>query len=398
MIKKLRDTDFLILAHACFKVSDLMARIFLTLFLYKILESNLYMLGIYYVIVYFTVTPTYAIIRKISDGKNMVNMYKLSLFMLFLYYSSVFGFIDYISNNIYLFAVFHGVSVGLYWYTYEVIVYKLSEEGSVAKFLAKQSFVMQLIKIFVPVTLGYVIYSESYRMAILIIAIMLFIAFLLVGMIKRKVIIKNDEKLIETFNKSLLDKRQFKVYLLNFIYGFTIGGIFVRLVGVFMYLKVNSEFVYGILESVGAILIAMVLLLFNARNNMNKLNKIIVYLMFFVLCIAIIGVNISSIFIWSLLFLILTVLIALMDLFIYTKSFEVPKSNNINALNYFVFNQGSMDIGRLIGYLAFAAINLYMTESEIIYLGVLCFMLMIYSVYIISVGFVEKRKDIASGF
>ncbi len=181
-----KDAVTALVIHCCFQFGASMSGLFLNLYLWRLTE-DLTINGLYNIIVFVLTPPAFAIGGWIAKRKDRMVTYRLGIFLIALFYFMVVIAQEQVAQYYIWFAIFNGISAGLYWTGYLVIQYDVSTEANRIRFLAINMVVFNTAGLAGPALAGFIIQRSEGLQGYIIIFTCAFIMFLIAAIVSFKI-------------------------------------------------------------------------------------------------------------------------------------------------------------------------------------------------------------------
>lgn len=373
-----------IICNCLLKIIELFVSTFLVAYLLTISNGNMFNIALYYIMYYIGLGIFYALFSCFLHKGNKIHFYRAGILLkcVFLILVSVLkeDIVDYIVPI----ALFYGLSSGLYWSSYNVMMNEAISSKSIQKFYGLYYIWGHIVNIIAPIVLGSIIDSGSFVQTAVyafIISVLLFLAtFLLVS--RKEEGEKLDFKgLIKNIKENKQGKAFFECYLTSFLNGLRISTS--TLITILIVLTFNSNVSLGSLSSIMAIVAILITFLFMKKYTSKKVK--VVFLCLFLCAIGVGGILLD----------ISKPTIVLFNV-LYTIAMIVP--DNIQsqkrmgliritgklkyALEHNVLAEGVLNIGRVISYVVLlvssfsSSLNVYkfLLAINLVCICLYCFM------------------------
>lgn len=342
-----------ILCNCLMKIIDLFVSTFLVAYLLTISNGNMYNVAMYYIMHYIGLGIFYSLFSYFLHKGNKVHFYRCGILIKCIFLILISLLQENIANYVIPLALFYGLSSGLYWSSYNVMMNEAISSKSIQKFYGIYNIWGYIISIVAPLVLGSIIDAGSFVKtavyAFIVCLLLFFATFLLVS---RKE--EGDKLDFKGFIKDIKDNKQGKTflecYLMTFVNGLRTSTS--TLITIMIVLTFNSNVSLGSLSSIMSIVAILITFVFMKKYDSKK-SKII----FLCLFLCLIGVG-------GIIFEINKPTIVAFNV-LYTIAMIVP--DNINsqkrmgiiritrklkyALEHNVLAEVSLNIGRVISYI-----------------------------------------------
>ena len=341
-----------ITCNCLMKIIELFVSTFLVAYLLTISNGNMFNVALYYIMQYIGLGFFYSVFSSFLHKGNKVYFYRASILLKCIFLILISLLKERVVDYVIPIALFYGLSSGVYWSSYNVMMNEAISSKSVQKFYGLYNIWAYVVNIVAPIALGSIIDAGSFVTtaiyAFVICLILFFATFLLVSR-KEEGDKLNFKGLIEDVKNSKQGKAFLECYLMTFVNGLRTSTA--TLITILIVLTFNSNMSLGSLSSIMSVVAILVTFLFMKKYNSKKVK--IVFLCAFLCFIGIVGV----------LFSISKPTIILFNV-LFTIAMIVP--DNINsqkrmgliritgklkyALEHNVLAEVSLNIGRVISY------------------------------------------------
>jgi YQGE family putative transporter len=181
-----KDAVTALIIHCCFQFGASMSGLFLNLYLWRLTE-DLRINGLYNIIVFVLTPPAFALGGWIAKRKDRMVTYRLGIFLIALFYFMVVIAQEQVAQYYIWFAIFNGISAGLYWTGYLVIQYDVSTESNRIRFLAINMVVFNAAGLAGPALAGFIIQRSEGLQGYIIIFTCAFVMFLIAAVVSFKI-------------------------------------------------------------------------------------------------------------------------------------------------------------------------------------------------------------------
>lgn len=380
-----------IVCNCLMKIIELFVSTFLVAYLLTISNGNMFNVAMYYVMQYIALGVFYSLFSCFLHKGNKVYFYRSSILLKCIFLICITLLKENISHYIIPIALFYGLSSGLYWSSYNVMMNEAISSKSIQKFYGIYNICGYIVSIVAPIALGSVIDAGSFVTtsiyAFVVCLLLFFTTFLLVSR-KEEGDNLNFKGLIEDVKKSKQLKAFLSCYLMMFMNGLRTGTG--TLITILIVLTFNSNMSLGSLSSIMSIIAIIITFLFMKKYDSKKVK--IIYLSI-LLCVMGVG---------GVIFKVIKPTIVAFNV-LYTIAMIVP--DNINsqrrmgmiritrklkyALEHNVLAEVFLNIGRIISYAVILIASF--SNSLSIYKILLVINLIFICAYCVIVYVVEKK-------
>lgn len=380
-----------IICNCLLKIIDLFVSTFLVAYLLTISDGNMFNVALYYIVNYTALGFFYSLFSTFLHKGNKVVFYRCGIIIKCIFLILIALLKENIANYIVPLGLFYGLSSGIYWSSYNVMMNEAISSKSIQKFYGLYNIWGYIISVVAPIALGSIIDSGSFvKTAVyaVIVCLLLFAStFLLVS---RK---EEGEKLdFKGLIKDIKSQNQGKVFLQCYLMTFFNGlrNSTATIITIMIVLTFNSNVSLGSLSSIMAIVAIFITFLFMKKYNASK-SKIIFSCMFLV-CLGVGGIFLD----------ISKPMIVLFNV-LYTISMIVPDNLNSQkrmgiirvtrklkyALEHNILAEAFLNIGRVISYIILLVVSF--SNSLNVYKVLLAINLVCICLYCLIVYKVEKK-------
>lgn len=301
------------------------------------------------------------VICKFINTKNIIKLYRLSLFANLITVSILLILRENIINYIYIFALLQSFAISLYYATYENITCNINKNNSYKKYFSIDSLLSNLMSILAPLCLGALIETFSYIVAFGVLFIITIACFIL-SLFLNNENIQCHKLEISKYFKSIKNKKIYqKTILQNFFDGFNTWGPVGVLTTIIIYSQISNETIVGGINSMSNIIGVLFSLLCIKVINKSNFGKLIVptTIIIFLLTIPI-SINFNIILVC--IYIILNQIgIVITDINGNSLTYELIKEiTEPKYQNDYLWNiQFIFDIGRIVGYSLVLLVSYY---------------------------------------
>lgn len=234
---------------------------FLVSYLYTISENYVLNIGLFYMFNYMSMGIFYFVISKFIDKTSRVGFYRVAIIIKFLFILMIIFIGKDVAQYVALAGILYGFSEACYWTSYNIMKNELVSKRIMKKYSAGQLILEKFGSVVIPIVLGKIIDSDSFKTSAYIVLAIVAVEIILSFFIKSKRP-ENSSFDLKDYNQKLnaLGEKKKLVtysYLISIFYGFT--TIVTPLNTILIMYTFNSNFSLGIITSVFAAC-AMVLL------------------------------------------------------------------------------------------------------------------------------------------
>lgn len=375
-----------ITCNCLMKIIELFVSTFLVAYLLTISNGNMFNVALYYIMQYIGLGFFYSVFSGFLHKGNKVYFYRASILLKCIFLILISLLKEKVVYYVIPIALFYGLSSGVYWSSYNVMMNEAISSKSVQKFYGLYNIWAYIVNIVAPIALGSIIDAGSFVTtaiyAFVICLILFFATFLLVSR-KEEGDKLNFKGLIQDIKTSKQGKAFLECYLMTFVNGLRTSTA--TLITILIVLTFKSNMSLGSLSSIMSIVAIFVTFIFMKKYDSKK-----VKIVFLCALLCLIGVG-------GVLFSISKPTIILFNV-LFTIAMIVP--DNINsqkrmgliritgklkyALEHNVLAEVSLNIGRVISYVVLLiasfsnSINVY---KVLLIINLVCICLYCFVIY-----------------
>lgn len=365
-IKRKSEANIIIAIDALKKIMIIFLGPFLTAYFIKTSSESMVDLSIYYIFSYLLLGIGSFIVASIIKNKFRIGMFRLGVIFNFIYIMVIVLLREKVVNNLWLISILYGISQSTYWFPYNLFVIDKVENSERTSYTVKKNLIVYSIGVLFPIILGTTITITNFELTAIIILIISLIQIILSFMLTPD---KNVSKLkkynmIETWNKIKKNKQVKKMFLVEFLVGFSISdGALGTLITILIFNAFKTDMNLGIITSISTILSMCAIKLYEKffKNKSDK--KILMFssiIPVISVLIVLFNTNNITIIIYSLCYEILVN--GILSLSRSIRLFNMSDSNIIkkeDQSEFFSIREGILNLGRMVSYsiLLFAGIN-----------------------------------------
>jgi MFS transporter, YQGE family, putative transporter len=168
--------------HSLFQFGASMAGLFLNLYLWRLTES-LYINGIYNLIVYLMTPVGFAIGGWIAKRKDRLVTYRLGIMMTAVFFLLVVFAQEAVVRHYLLFALLNGLSAGLYWIGYLVLMYDVTTDSNRERYLGLNMAYFSAAGLVGPALAGWIIGQSPGLQGYVITFMLSFVMFMIAAVL-----------------------------------------------------------------------------------------------------------------------------------------------------------------------------------------------------------------------
>lgn len=380
-------------------IVSLFGETFLVAYFLQISNENIVQVSVYYIIIYTILGLGNIFLGNVmkKNPHKRVMLYRFGIIIKSIYILLIVLFKKNISDYFIIVALFYGLAESLYWGTHDIMTIEIVDNDKRKTYMTSKRILSKLINIVVPIILGTSIEITSFtNMSVYIFVLTLIQILISLCIDVNKCGIKRtDERYslknyIKELSKSQKDKLS-KIYKLAILYGIMMDTIRV-LVIIITIMTFKTSFNLGILTTLFSICSMISLYLFNKLYKSNYAKPLLIFCVILII-IGVLGlisnINRATLIIYNFTYSI--------TIYILEVMFKIRSDNIANEyylkkwiVEYHTFIEGSMDIGRIIGFLLLLVVGLL---NNVIYFKILLLIVTIsIPIYANIMYEVEKEK------
>lgn len=265
-----------LIADLAGKVISVFKEVFLGIYFLKITQGNIADVSIYYITFFMSYIVFLMMVNKLRRI-NLISMFRIGIFLNLMQCIILLLAGYQISSYIIPFAIFASVGNAFYYYPQQILIKRVNKENDFQNYITKDQILKHIINIILPVALGYCISKESYKLAFLILIVLIFMSFIFSLFIK-ELDLKHEKIDIKRFitntkkngNKRLVMLLSFR----TFFRGLSSYGVLTTLISIMTFLVVSTELSLGSISSFITVLSIVVIYCVNRFIKRKNLYKI----------------------------------------------------------------------------------------------------------------------------
>lgn len=365
-VKRKSEANIIITIDALKKIMIIFLGPFLTAYFIKTSSESMVDLSIYYIFSYLLLGIGSFIVASIIKNKFRIGMFRLGVIFNFIYIMVIVLLREKVVNNLWLISILYGISQSTYWFPYNLFVIDKVENSERTSYTVKKNLIVYSIGVLFPIILGTTITITNFELTAIIILIISLIQIILSFMLTPDKHISKLKKynMIETWNRIKKNKQVKKMFLVEFLVGFSISdGALGTLITILIFNAFKTDMNLGIITSISTILSMCAIKLYEKffKNKSDK--KILMFssiIPVISVLIVLFNTNNITIIIYSLCYEILVN--GILSLSRSIRLFNMSDSNIIkkeDQSEFFSIREGILNLGRMVSYsiLLFAGIN-----------------------------------------
>ena len=365
-MKKKSEADIIIVIDALKKIMTIFLGPFLTAYFIKISSESMVDLSIYYIFSYLLLGISSFIVASIVKNKFRIGMFRIGVITNFFYIMSIVLLREKVVENLWLISILYGISQSVYWFPYNLFVIDKVDNSERTSYTVKKNLIVYSIGVLCPILLGTAITITNFELTATIILIISLVQIILSFMLTPDKHVSKLKKynIVETWNKIKKNKQVKKIFLVEFLIGFSISdGALGTLITILIFNAFKTDMNLGIITSISTILSMCAIKLYE-KIFKNKSDKKILLFSSIIPVISVLVVlfntNNITIIIYSLCYEIFVN--GKLSLNRSIRIFNIADSNIIekeDQSEFMSIREGILNFGRMVSYsiLLFAGIS-----------------------------------------
>ena len=268
-----------------FLISDLAGKVigafkdvFLGIYFLKITQGNITEVAIYYITFFMTYILSLLMVNRLQK-MNLVTMFRIGIFLNLMQCLILLVAGNEIANYIITFAIFASVGNAFYYYPQQILIKRVNKEENFRNYITKDQILKYTINIVLPILLGYCISKNSYKLAFIILTILISISFIFSLFIK-ELNLKHGKINLRRFfiniNKNGNKKLMTLLSIRTLLRGLSSFGVLSTLITIITFIVVSTELSLGSISSFITIISILEIYCINKFVNKNKLSKLFI--------------------------------------------------------------------------------------------------------------------------
>lgn len=267
-----KTVDALLVSHGLNNAISVFVTTFLISYIYSISDNYIVGIGLFYTCTYIVMAIFYYLISKVIDKTNRVTFYRIAIIIRAVFILAVVFAGKDLAKYVALAGVLYGFSEACYWTSYNIMKNELVSKSLMNRYATIQEANEKLINVVVPLILGRLIDSQSFKISAILVLCLAIIQIVASIFIKSHRPENSSFDYRDYVNKvnSLGEKKKLVTWcvLLGGIYGAV--SVISPLNTIFIMLTFNSNFSLGIITSVFAAISVVYLLFLNKFTKTGK--------------------------------------------------------------------------------------------------------------------------------
>ncbi|MBQ8451988.1 MAG: MFS transporter [Clostridia bacterium] len=158
----------LLATHGIYIVSDIFVSTFLISYIYSISSNYVFDIGLYYLFTYIACASLMIIFSIWVDRTNRVGFYRVATIARSLFIFLIIFWGNKLAQNVILAGLVHGISLALYWSSFNLLKTETIRKNTVGRFSSYQFIVSKVVTIVVPIVFGKIIDADSFKTSAII--------------------------------------------------------------------------------------------------------------------------------------------------------------------------------------------------------------------------------------
>lgn len=390
-IERESEANIIIAIDSFKKIMTIFLGPFLTAYFIKTSSESMIDLSIYYIFLYMLSGLGSFIVASIVKNKFRIGMFRIGVIFNFIYIISIVILREKVVDNLWLISILYGISQSAYWFPYNLFLIDKIENSERTSYTVKKNLIVYSIGVLFPILLGTTITITNFELTATIILVISLVQIILSFMLTPDNHVSKLKKynIVETLDKINKNKQVKKMFLVEFLVGFSISdGALGTLIIILIFNVFKTDMNLGIITSISTILSMCAIKLYE-KIFKNKSDKKILLFSSIIPVVSVLVVlcntNNITIIIYSMCYEIFVNGILSLNRSI--RLFNMADSNIIkkdDQSEFFSIREGILNFGRMVSYsiLLFAGIN-----GSTIALNIA---LIVFTLSIFAMGFVLK--------
>lgn len=390
-IERKSEANIIIAIDSLKKIMTIFLGPFLTAYFIKTSSESMIDLSIYYIFLYMLSGLGSFIVASIVKNKFRIGMFRIGVIFNFIYIILIVILREKVVDNLWLISILYGISQSTYWFPYNLFLIDKIENSERTSYTVKKNLFVYSIGVLFPILLGTAITITNFELTATIILVISLVQIILSFMLTPDKHVSKLKKynIVETWDKINKNKQVKKMFLVEFLVGFSIGdGALGTLIIILIFNAFKTDMNLGIITSISTILSMCAIKLYE-KIFKNKSDKKILLFSSIIPVVSVLVVlcntNNITIIIYSMCYEIFVNGILSLNRSI--RLFNMADSNIIkkeDQSEFFSIREGILNFGRMVSYsiLLFAGIS-----GSTIALNIA---LIVFTLSIFAMGFVLK--------
>jgi len=358
-----RDLRLMILLNALRKVSDLFLGTFLISFIMKLSGNEMVAVGLYMLFQYVAAIAGFFLFANQVKRHNKVTVLRLNLIPKIILLASIIALGENVVEYVVPLGILYGINMAMYHLPMNTMLGEKASSKQMSRYISLNSVINHLVKVVSPVLLGLFITTSSYiemSWALLVLVVVELVSTLFMSSSRHRS--KNPIDFIGFFNCMMRFPIIRAIFAMEILRGFTISGALGTIITMYTVYMFDTDLNLGILTTLFS-LCAIIVCWCMGRYVRQKM-----YASVLTICMFIIAGTMGGFLIWTtpLMFLLYRLMdstaIQSVDQICNVNAFNMSKSKCVTAnhkVEYFVFRDMALFIGRWIGYVGLIYIGVF---------------------------------------
>lgn len=249
-----KNLKLLLIIGGLYTLGIYLSNVFVNIYLWK-QSGEISVLAVYNLFIYVTQTLIFILIGRFVKRIDRVIILRLGILIISIFFITVFLLSTNAAKYHYFLGIIIGTGYGLFWLAYNILVFEITEPPTRDYFNSKFGALQSLSGMIGPMSAGAIISALEGQIGYLIIfftSFLLFIFAIIMSSFLDRRTAEGAYFIREVINERKNNKRWF--YLLNahFFQGIR-EGVFLFLVGIWVFMMTNSEWVIGVYNLIYAL-------------------------------------------------------------------------------------------------------------------------------------------------
>lgn len=274
-MKQSNTWNFLI-ADIAGKAIGVFKDIFLGIYFLKITQGNIVDVSLYYIVFFMTYLICLLGVNRLQK-MNLLVMFRIGIFLNLLQCVILLIVGSKISNYIIPFAIFSSIGNAFYYYPEQILIKRVNVETNFQNYITKDQILKYTINLILPILLGYCISKNSYRLAFIILIVIIAISFIFSLCIKGLSVNHgkiNLKKFFININQNQNQKLMAWLSVRTLFRGLSSFGVLSTLITIITFLIVSTELSLGGISSLITFISIFVVYAMDKFVKRKKLSKI----------------------------------------------------------------------------------------------------------------------------
>lgn len=251
-----REAWMLLLLQGLYGLAIALSNTFVSIFLWK-LKKNLFLIGWFYLVQYFTVAITFLFAGWICKQVDRTIAIRIGVILQAGFYLLVLFLGNKAGNFVTVLGILFGIGNGFFWMAYNVLYFEITSAENRDRFNGINGFLGSLTGMAAPLLSGWLITRtgelSGYRMIFLLSLIVFFIAIVVSFFLKRRKA-KGKYRLFHVLSFAFRKKSAWYWVHRAMLFQGLREGVFSFLTGLFVYFATTSELVLGTFYTISSLI------------------------------------------------------------------------------------------------------------------------------------------------